>query len=684
MNFASPALAGAAVAAMTLPILIHLLMRRRQRPVEWAAMELLRRAIQKHRRSRRIERWILLVMRCLLLLLAGLAMARPLASSVLGAGQPTALALVIDDSAASRATAADGRSAFTMSQGQAQEAIDALPAGSSVVVVRTSSGAALTPQPTPPASAAALVAAMEPTFEPGRLRDAVASADELLRSSPLPGRILVTSSFTRGAVDTEATVLPSTRAVLTTLQTADVAEDNASIVGVKERTLGPSDGSTQSIEVTLARTGNDDEHEVVVTLKDVEQDRALTNTTLFAKGEQQATTTFTVPSTISTEHCFVATIPDDAQPADNTRATCTGSSNDAEVMVVDRERLDTDEGSSATWVGRALEPIPGVGFSREHIDPAQVGSMTPTEARTIIVCRPELLDADGWASLLAAVDHGAHLVLMPPADDTFTDWQTPCAAALGEGVTIGREAATFNPPTHLAARQPASTMTQLLASELTDLVTPVEVDRSTTIDAPPGRLLVSLECDDHTPFLVSGFRGRGLVTMLAVAPVPAWSSLPTKPLFVPLIQEVVRQGRVMLDESQALTIGDVRVSDGATELRPIMTAQSAPTLTLDADGRVVSDGISPGVYDAISPTATHRVAVDVLTQACDPSHNDSARLAAWLNQAAAPDTAVNGMTTVKQEGDSPLAPILLAIAGLCVLVETLLGRSFSVPEPARA
>ena len=45
MTFGSPGLALAAVAAVALPILIHLLFRRRRRPVEWAAMELLRRAL---------------------------------------------------------------------------------------------------------------------------------------------------------------------------------------------------------------------------------------------------------------------------------------------------------------------------------------------------------------------------------------------------------------------------------------------------------------------------------------------------------------------------------------------------------------------------------------------------------------------------------------------------------------
>ena len=70
------ALAGAA--AMAIPIIIHILNRRRFKTVTWAAMEFLLRAMRKNRRRLRFEQWVLLATRCALVLLIGLALARPL------------------------------------------------------------------------------------------------------------------------------------------------------------------------------------------------------------------------------------------------------------------------------------------------------------------------------------------------------------------------------------------------------------------------------------------------------------------------------------------------------------------------------------------------------------------------------------------------------------------------------
>jgi hypothetical protein len=59
------------------PVIIHLLNRRRYKTVNWAAMEFLLRAMRKNRKRMRFEQWLLLLTRCCLLALLGLALARP-------------------------------------------------------------------------------------------------------------------------------------------------------------------------------------------------------------------------------------------------------------------------------------------------------------------------------------------------------------------------------------------------------------------------------------------------------------------------------------------------------------------------------------------------------------------------------------------------------------------------------
>src|SRR5260370_8733328 len=65
----------AAVGAVSVPIIIHLLNRKRFRIVDWAAMRFLLAAQRKNARKMRLEQLILLLLRCLLVLLLVLAMA---------------------------------------------------------------------------------------------------------------------------------------------------------------------------------------------------------------------------------------------------------------------------------------------------------------------------------------------------------------------------------------------------------------------------------------------------------------------------------------------------------------------------------------------------------------------------------------------------------------------------------
>jgi hypothetical protein len=69
------AIAGAIAAAG--PILIHLLNRRRFKPVNWAAMDFLREALERNRKILHLRDLVLLALRMLALILFGLALSRP-------------------------------------------------------------------------------------------------------------------------------------------------------------------------------------------------------------------------------------------------------------------------------------------------------------------------------------------------------------------------------------------------------------------------------------------------------------------------------------------------------------------------------------------------------------------------------------------------------------------------------
>ena len=112
MVFGAPALAVAGAAAVSIPVAIHLLSRVRRTRVDWGAMRFVRLAYQRQRRRLRFERWLLLAVRCLLVALAGLALAGPVLTGALarwgadaaGAADDGPLHLVVDHGLSAGAT----------------------------------------------------------------------------------------------------------------------------------------------------------------------------------------------------------------------------------------------------------------------------------------------------------------------------------------------------------------------------------------------------------------------------------------------------------------------------------------------------------------------------------------------------------------------------------------------------
>jgi hypothetical protein len=101
------------LAAASVPVLIHLLNRRKFREMPWAAMRFLMAAIRKNQRRVRIEQWLLLAIRMLIIILVVAAMAKPFLESFgnVIAGRRTHRVLVLDGSMSMGYTTG-GRSRF--------------------------------------------------------------------------------------------------------------------------------------------------------------------------------------------------------------------------------------------------------------------------------------------------------------------------------------------------------------------------------------------------------------------------------------------------------------------------------------------------------------------------------------------------------------------------------------------
>jgi hypothetical protein len=130
-----------AAAAGLLPLLIHFINRRRYRRIRWAAMQFLLAANKRNARRVRMEQWMVLLARVALVLLFGLAIARPYLPSTAGSVFSSARShhvLVLDNSLSMQGSMSDGRTSFEVALQYARAWLDTLPRNDAVSLVTLS------------------------------------------------------------------------------------------------------------------------------------------------------------------------------------------------------------------------------------------------------------------------------------------------------------------------------------------------------------------------------------------------------------------------------------------------------------------------------------------------------------------------------------------------------------------
>ena len=123
-----------------MPVIVHLLNRRRFRVVEWAAMDFLREAMTRSRRMMELRDVLLLLLRAACLLIFGLALARPywnrFSQGTVDPNQPVQAVLLVDNSLSMSYQMPDGI-LLDEAKAKAKEIIMGLPSGSLISVLPT-------------------------------------------------------------------------------------------------------------------------------------------------------------------------------------------------------------------------------------------------------------------------------------------------------------------------------------------------------------------------------------------------------------------------------------------------------------------------------------------------------------------------------------------------------------------
>lgn len=205
MPFIHPVIFWTGLGAVSVPVLIHILNRRRFRIRDWAAMKFLLDSLRKNRRRLRIEELILLAIRCLLILLLAMALARFTgcsAMSILPAGRGSLTVVYLLDDSYSMGQKLGNSTLFSAATTDLAQQLEKLPGGYQAAVLLTSrlrAGQALFGLNfiTEVKSLTDRLKSLEPSDRRARLADSLRGAREIFETAPGPKRLYMLGDFRR-------------------------------------------------------------------------------------------------------------------------------------------------------------------------------------------------------------------------------------------------------------------------------------------------------------------------------------------------------------------------------------------------------------------------------------------------------------------------------------------------------
>ena len=696
VTFVSTGLAIAGIVAASVPIIIHLLLRRRRRPVEWAAFDLLREAMRRHRRRSRLERLLLLAVRALLLALLGTALAQPLLGDRSVMVGPRTLHVVLDDGIVSGVVDADGRMALERHVDDVRGTIAGLSSADRVQVVLAGRPVRALVDP-PTTDHDAVIRAIDglPAREGGT--DLAAALELVGETTDAPGvhEILIASDFRTGSVDDAVrppSILGSSTVDAPRLRATSPATEPVSSVRVAGLEIARApwslagSESTRLARIRLRRSGEAPAATSTVRIGGdavvAEESRAID----WAAGVREATVEMQVAVDDDGGE-LVASVETaggaDDLPLDDVRRTMIAGRRPTRVVVLDRDefggvgRLDRWRGSD--WFARALRPTDdgplADAIEVDRVDPASVNERDLLDAGLVVVGRPDLVSDEFMTTLADWTRRGGVAVVLPPGAETVRPWAGPLLDAMSIDWTAALEPVEVDPPRRLATDQPRSPITRLLEAELPDLAPGVSIVRRLPVDSfdAAARVLVD---DEGDPILLQAAVGEGRLALFTVAPELAWTDLPVRPLMVPLVQEIVRQGAALARRGRDGEVG------GAP---PVVADTSAAVVVLPNGERVdwpwtVEPEIDrSGVVEVLDlgERIVERRAVNpaVDSATLDPSSIDAVR--AWLAPSGAVEFTGAVVEDAAPERGGNLAAILAVVVLILAIVETLLARWFA-------
>jgi hypothetical protein len=611
LGFANPLLLYG-LAAASIPIVIHLLNRRKFREVSWAAMRFLLAAIRKNRRRIRIEQWLLLAIRTLILLLVVSAMAKPFLETF-GAvivGHRTHRVLVIDASLSMGYKSGDS-SRFDTAKALAARLVKDSRAGDTISVVLMGD---------PPR-----VAIREPS---SNLTEVKREVDDLAISD---GDVNLAATFEKVDQVLDSSPIPQKELVfLTDLQAASWRLPAEGAVAVKRVLAKLDERKVRSVVIDLGKPGGENRAVTdlkldapVVTVGSTLLVRAVVHNfgatrpegvrvrvtadnrlgpeeTIDVAPGEDVPVVFRQQFPTAGDHLVQVAIDDDPLAQDNARFMVVPVRESLNVLLIDGQYRSEPYEAETDYLAQALSPgEESPGQSRpirvEVVAESQLSRRDLAPYDAVVLCNVAQFTQPEATALDDFLKQGGGVVIFG-GDQVVADNYNRLLYAGGKGIlpaaigpTVGdptkKEGFSFNP---LGFRHPIVSEFQDQADPVIAGLTQVTTWQYHKLTRPQGSSAqVALEFSTRDPAVMEMARHRGTVVMVATSADTGWTTWPIHLSYLPVMQQIVFRA-----SAGRLSERNIRVGQPFDQSFP-QSAAAAPVSVTNRKGQVIAAKLQP-------------------------------------------------------------------------------------------
>jgi len=709
LGFVHTAMLGG-LALASLPIIIHLLNRRRFRRMDWAAMEFLLKAAVRNRRRVRLENLLLLLLRTLVVLLLVLAVARPFLAreagwaSMLGAEGATERVFLLDNSHSMRAGTGN-LSAFRQGQLVIQRVVERLNRERSADRITVVLGSdprggdqQLARVPAASAHAARLVERVLALRPGDGSLDLAEAIDYVLENHTESGSRLVLhliSDFrARDWSGPDGELRPDLAEALARfsergeLRLVDVGAPpvpNAGVIGLRPRERAVVAGVPATFIARIRNYGPEPLTDPAVEFRFGD----------YRDVGQRYEGTTEGPEVVS------ARLPTDVLPGDDVRRVTVNARRAMRFLLIDGEPDPEPFRGETDFLAAALMP-PGDTDSGIRADVVEERSFTGRELElydAVFLCNVYRIPEDRLARLEEYVRAGGGLVIFLGDQVDPRVYNTTMLASHGEAGGLmpvqlqdieGGETSWV----HLAAPSLDHPVTRFLRGLNEIVFRMVAVEHYIRCTVPSGvdaRVVLQWTDDRASPALIDHAFGDGRVLLFTTAADDEWSNFPRSVLYVPLLQEaaryVVRPDPAgltrVVGEPLTLRFDAQRMQRQATLQLPPELGESAPRLVADPESALFRyDGTSAaGTYTLRLSSPTGEPWQSVFAYNVDPTEGDlrradPRRLAARLPGATVERVEDDAALETDESDRTEFWRSLIWALVICAGLETILAWRF--------